>query len=114
MIKKAPPPVILRKATTSDLKKANEQTAPIINITDSVAPKSNIIYVKDSAATILRLSQKLATIYAVRLGAVMKQNKLKMTGAPLAWYRTQKAPYFFEAGLQVDKKPAKLPKNIIL
>jgi effector-binding domain-containing protein len=44
---------------------------------------------------------------------VVKQNKLKVTGAPMAWYRTQKPPFFFEAGVPVDKKPAKLPKNIL-
>lgn len=89
------------------------RNAPIINITDSIAPKRNIIYIKDSAATSVRLSQKLAQIYSAKLQAVIKTNNLKVTGAPMAWYKTQKAPFFFEAGIPVDKKPAKLPKNIL-
>ena len=111
---KEPLPVILKKDSAVGKKsEAARDAAPIINITDSVAPKANIIYIKDSAATSLRLSQKLAQIYGSKLGAVIKQNKLKVTGAPVAWYRTQKAPFFFEAGLPVDRKPAKLPKNIL-
>lgn len=112
--KATPPPLILRKDTATH--KKNEevlQAAPIINITDTIALKANIIYIKDSAASSLRLSQKLGMIYGTKLQAVIKQNKLKLTGAPIAWYRTQKAPFFFEAGMQVDKKPAKLPKNIL-
>ena len=113
--KDVPPPVIFRKDTVNHKKTDVElvKTAPIINISDTVALKANIIYIKDSAATSIRLSQKLALIYNTRLGAVIKQNKLKLTGQPMAWYRTQKAPFFFEAGLPVDKKPAKLPKNVL-
>ncbi|MFT3911878.1 MAG: hypothetical protein QM737_20805 [Ferruginibacter sp.] len=108
------PPVILRKDTATH-KKNDEtlQAAPIINITDTIALKANVIYIKDSAATSFRLSQKLGQIYGTKLQAVIKQNKLKLTGAPIAWYRTQKAPFFFEAGLPVDKKPAKLAKGIL-
>ncbi len=106
-------PLVLKKDSSTAKKSSASQNAPIINITDSVAPKANVIYIKDSAATSLRLSQKLAQIYGTKLGAVIKQQKLKVTGAPIAWYRTQKAPFFFEAGLPVDKKPTKLAKNVL-
>jgi effector-binding domain-containing protein len=111
-VKDAPPPVIFRKDTATHKKDDTPKDAPIINITDSVAPKAHIIYIKDSASTSVRLGQKLSQIYGTKLAAVIKQNKLKMTGMPMAWYRTQKAPFFFEAGVPVDKKPAKLPKNV--
>ena len=113
--KDAPPPVIFRKDTATHKKTdvAVVKDAPIINISDTVSLKANIIYIKDSASTSIRLSQKLALIYGTKLGAVIKQNKLKISGPPMAWYRTQKAPFFFEAGLPVDKKPAKLPKNVL-
>lgn len=107
------PPVIFRKDTATHKKTDEVKSAPIINIIDTVALKTNIIYIKDSASTSIRLSQKLAQIYNTKLGAVIKQSKLKTLGPPIAWYRTQKAPFFFEAGLPVDKKPAKLPKNIL-
>ncbi|MBS1744252.1 MAG: GyrI-like domain-containing protein [Bacteroidetes bacterium] len=107
------PPVIFRKDTATQKKPDEVKMTPIINLTDSLAPKANIIYIKDSAATSVRLGQKLSQIYATKLQAVIKQNKLKQTGMPIAWYRSQKAPFFFEAGLPVDKKPAKLPKNIL-
>ena len=32
----------------------------------------------------------------------------------MAWYKSQKAPFFFEAGIPVDKKPAKLPAGVTL
>ena len=88
--------------------------APIINITDTIAAKKIVLYVKDSAATSERISQKLAQIYGLKLGEVIKMNKIKVTGAPIAWYKSQKAPYFFEAGFPIDKKPAKLPKNFFV
>ena len=83
--------------------------APIINITDTVSVKQMVIVMKDSAATSNGIATKLALIYGVKLAAIIKTNKLKVTGQPMAWYKTQKPPFFFEAGIPVDKKPAKLP-----
>lgn len=92
---------------------ATEKPA-IINIFDSLAPKRIVLYMKDSAKTFERISLKLGTIYGVKLAEVLKKNGLKMTGAPMAWYKSQKAPYFFEAGVPVNKKPAKLPANVFV
>jgi effector-binding domain-containing protein len=86
----------------------------IINILDTVAAKRIVIYMKDSAKTFERISLKLAQIYGVKLAEVLKKNNLKMTGAPMAWYKSSKAPYFFEAGIPVSKKPAKFPKNVFV
>jgi hypothetical protein len=89
------------------------ENAPIINIADTIAMGFNIISIKDSAANGKRLSTKLDIIYKERLAEVIKKNKLTTTGAPVAWYKNLKAPFFFEAGIPVDKKPGKLPKGII-
>ncbi|MEO7523554.1 MAG: GyrI-like domain-containing protein [Ferruginibacter sp.] len=106
--------VILRKDTiTTKNTEKTVQAAPIINIVDTIALRANVIYIKDSAATSFRLSQKLGQIYGTKLQDVIKQNKLKVTGPPIAWYKSQKAPFFFEAGLPIDKKPGKLSKNIL-
>jgi effector-binding domain-containing protein len=86
----------------------------IINILDTVATKSIVIYMKDSAKTFERISLKLAQIYGVKLADVLKKNKIQMAGAPMAWYKSQKAPYFFEAGVPVNKKPAKFPANVFV
>ena len=32
----------------------------------------------------------------------------------MAWFIGKKAPYFFEAGIPIDKKPAKLPKGMFI
>ena len=85
---------------------------PIINIVDSVQPKRIIIYLKDSASTYERMSMKLGQIYGVRLAECFKKNSLKVAGAPVAWYSTHKAPYFFEAGIPVNKRPTKLMGGI--
>lgn len=76
---------------------------PIVNIVDTVAPKRLVCYFKDSAKTFERISLKLGKIYGVKLAEYIKKNGLKQSGAPMAWYKTQKAPYFFEAGVPVNK-----------
>ena len=80
---------------------------PIVNIVDTLAPKRVVIYCKDSAASFERISLKLGKIYGTKLPEYIKKNKLKTAGAPMAWYRKQKAPYFFEAGIPVNKKGVK-------
>jgi len=90
------------------------RSVPIINISDTMAFPYTVICVKDSAINNVRLSQKLAKIYGIKLAELIKKNKLKVTGPPMAWYKTQKAPFFFEAGIPVDRKPQKLPKGFIV
>lgn len=91
------------------------QRPPIINITDTVTLKRTVLYMKDSAATFDRISLKLGEIYGSKLGAALKKAGLKQTGQPMAWYSSMaKAPYFFEAGIPVDKKPAKLPATVFV
>ncbi len=90
-----------------------KQRPPIINITDTVTLKKTVLYMKDSAATYERISLKLGEIYGGKLAAVLKKAGIKPSGQPMAWYtKMDKAPYFFEAGVPVDKKPAKLPANV--
>ena len=80
------------------------QRPPIVNIVDTMTPKMLVIYCKDSAATFDRISLKLGKIYGVTLPEYIKKNNLKTAGAPMAWYKKQKAPYFFEAGIPVNKR----------
>lgn len=87
---------------------------PIINITDTVSVKRTVLCIKDSAATFERISLKLGEIYGFKLSAIIKKTKMKVAGPPMAWYITQKAPYYFEAGIPVEKKLGKLPSNIII
>ena len=87
---------------------------PIINITDTLSVKRLVLCMKDSAATYDRISLKLGEIYGIKLAAVIKKNSLKITGQPMAWYKARKAPYFFEAGIPVDKRPRKLPANAFI
>jgi effector-binding domain-containing protein len=103
----------VRVNTTGDEAKPAAKSA-IINIVDTVSPKRMLLYMKDSAKSFERIGIKLGAIYGVKLADVLKKNNIKMAGAPMAWYKSQKAPYFFEAGLPVNKKPAKLPKNVFI
>ena len=82
----------------------NYKRPPIVNIVDTVSAKSIVIFSKDSAATFDRINLKLGKIYGVKLPEYIKKNNLKMVGPPMAWYKKQKAPYFFEAGIPVNKK----------
>lgn len=88
------------------------QRPPIINIVDTLTPKMLVIYYKDSAATFDRISLKLGKIYGTILPEYLRKNNLKAAGAPMAWYKKQKAPYFFEAGLPVNKKGSKTVKGV--
>lgn len=111
-----------KKEDTAGLKKeikkaeveVKAQKPPIINITDTISPKKIIVYCKDSAASFERISMKLAQIYGAKLAVCFKKNGLKSTGQPMAWYITRKAPYFFEAGIPVNKKPAKLTAGVMV
>ena len=87
---------------------------PIINITDTVSVKRIVLCMKDSAATFDRISLKLAEIYGFKLAAIIKKTKMKTAGPSMAWYKTQKAPYYFEAGIPVEKKLGKLPSNVFI
>jgi effector-binding domain-containing protein len=115
------PAAIVKKEDKKNAKAGNTASVavpakrpPVINITDTVAQRQIILYVRDSAATSDRISAKLANIYAFRLPGFILKNKIKITGSPVAWYQAQKSPFFFEAGLPVDKKPATLPKGFFV
>ncbi len=88
------------------------QRPPIINIVDTLGPKRTVIFVKDSAASFEGIGPKLANIYRGKLAEYLKKNNLKSAGAPMAWYRKLKAPYFFEAGIPVNKAGGKPVKGV--
>ncbi|MBS1512045.1 MAG: hypothetical protein JST86_14450 [Bacteroidetes bacterium] len=102
--------------SSNDKKKDAPKTIKpaIINIQDTISPKRLVIFMKDSAKTFDRISMKLGIIYAVKLGDVLKKNKVSMAGPPMAWYKTQKAPYFFEAGVAINKRPVRLPAGVYI
>ncbi len=104
----------IKTAAPKDKEVLNIQKPAIINIVDTIAPKRIVIYMKDSAKLMEGIGAKLGVIYAVKLAEVLKKNGIKMEGAPMAWYKSEKAPFFFEAGVPVSKRPAKLPKNVFV
>jgi len=104
----------IKKDTARPAQDGRPQRPPIVNITDTIAFKYTVLYVKDSAASSGRIGQKLAKIYGVTLPEFIKKNKLTISGSPMAWYKTTKAPFFFEAGIPINKKPGKLPKGIFV
>jgi len=94
-------------------KKITEEKPPsIINITDTLSKKLTVLYMKDSAATRERITLKLSKIYNGKLAGIIKKNGLKVSGPPMAWYSTKKAPFYFEAGIPVEKKTGKIPSNV--
>ena len=114
-------PAIIKSTDSPLVKKTKPSEAalptnrpPIINITDTLSVKQLVLCMKDSASNYDRISLKLGQLYGVKLAAVIKKNNLKVTGQPMAWYKARKAPYFFEAGIPVDKRPRKLPANAFI
>lgn len=80
---------------------------PIIQIVDTLTTKMTVIYFSDSAASFDRMRLKLGRIYNTSLAEYIKKNKLTAVGAPMVWYKKQKAPYFFDAGIEVNKAGTK-------
>ncbi len=88
------------------------QRPPIINIVDTVSPKMIVAYCSDSAATFERIGMKLEKIYGSKLPEYIKKNNLKTTGPNMAWYKKQNAPFFFDAGIPVNKAGSKAVKGV--
>lgn len=87
---------------------------PIINITDTIRPAMQVLVMRDSAANTDRIGLKMGDILSVKLAAFMKKAKVKAVGPPMAWFRSQEPPFFFEVGVPVDKKPGKMDKGIYI
>jgi effector-binding domain-containing protein len=113
-VKSTEPAILVRKDTANLKKEVQPARPPIINIVDTVSVKYTIIYIKDTAASSQRISEKLAAIYDQKLPAFIAKNNLKVVGPPIAWYKSNKSPFLFEAGFPVDKKPAKPQKGILV
>jgi len=101
----------------ADLTKLAETSTPAvkepgIQIEESTSKPMSVIYVVDTAATGAEIGPKLAKIYGEQLGAFMSKAGLKMAGAPMAWYNQQQPPFVFDAGVPVNKMPAKTEGNI--
>jgi effector-binding domain-containing protein len=105
--------------TTVDNKKievlpSNPQKGAVINMQDTVEIKRTVLCLKDSSKTREGMYAKLTEIYNKKLPDAIKANKLITRGAPMAWHTMQKAAYFFEAGIPVDKAPSKLGKGMYM
>ena len=109
------PETIIYKIDTSSHKDGQvTKKPPIININDTIAVKQIILYMKDSARSSERIGLKLNNIYEKTLSDIIKKNKLVRTGSKMAWFKTSSEPFYFEAGIPINKAPAKLPKNVFI
>ncbi len=77
---------------------------PVINISDTILEKTNILCVRDSAANQEILTKKLNYLHDTILANALVKYKLKSIGSPVAFYKKKRAPYFFEAGIPVNNK----------
>ena len=108
------PPLLVKKETATNSKTEIPQKGPIINIVDTIEIKRIVLCLKDSSATSVGMSTKLNNIYNKKIPDAISAAKLKRVGQPIAWFKSQKAPFFFEAGIPVDKAPAKIPKGFFI
>lgn len=98
--------LVLIKKDTSLPENSATKRPPIINLIDTVAEKYLVLYVKDSANTSQRMSEKLQELFTGKLLAFISNEKLEISGPPIVWYKTVKSPFYFEAGFPVNNKPA--------
>ncbi len=108
---KTKPTVLVKKDVPLGKNDTITRSAPIINITDTTENNLYVLCFKDSAINTIRLSEKLGIIYGQKIDGIIKKSKINPIGPPMAWYKSQKAPFFFEAGIPVAKKITKLPKG---
>lgn len=99
---------MIRKDST--IKDQVFQKAPIINLENSKLTKQYIIYVKDSANQSRNLNIKMKNNFEVEIPKIIKKLKLEKIGSPITWFLNEEAPFYFENGLEVSKKPPVLPK----
>lgn len=111
---KLPGTLIEKKSDTHNTAAVVQKKAPTINIIDTVEIKRNVLCVKDSAATWEIMNEKLAVIFNKKLPDAILLGKIKMMGDPIVWYSTKKTPYFFRAGIPVDKAPTKMIKGMFM
>lgn len=93
---------------------APKAKGPIINMQDSLEVQQIVLCLKDSSSTAAGMYAKLSTIFNVKLQETIKAGKLNTMGAPMAWQTMQNGAYFFEAGIPVDKVPAKMGKGMFM
>lgn len=113
--KEADTHVVYKKDTAQLAVENVKQKAPIINITDTVSIPKLVLIIKDSAYNSERMGEKMANIYSKLIPEIVANNKLEIDGPKMAWYKKNTAPFFFEAGFPINKKPkGKLPKNAFI
>ncbi len=108
----SPEAIIYKIDTSSHNPGEVAKKPPIINIIDTIAVKQIVLYMKDSARSSERIGLKLNNIYEKTLSDIIKKNKLTRTGSRMAWFKSSSEPFYFEAGIPVNKVPAKLPKKV--
>lgn len=107
-------PILMKKDQPRSKNDTTPQKAPIINIVETTELPMTVMYVRDSALNSERLSKKLADIYGKKLIEAAEKYQLKVVGAPMAWFKSQKAPFFFEAGMPIEKAPKKKIKGVLI
>jgi len=100
----------------TDLKKLAETAPatakePVIKIEETQVKPMTVLYTIEKAATSDEIGQKLGAAYG-EMGAFMKKNNLQMAGAPAATYKSQQAPFDFEAWASVNAAPKKVEGRI--
>jgi effector-binding domain-containing protein len=111
---KAPPTIATVDNKKMEVLPTNPQKGAVINMQDTVEIKRMVLCLKDSSKTREGMYSKLIEIYNKKLPDAIKANKLITTGAPMAWHTMQKTAYFFEAGIPVNKAPAKPGKGMYI
>lgn len=99
---------IVRKDST--IKDVVFQKAPIINLEQVLLTRQYIIYKKDSSITSGGISSKMKQHTEMEFPELVVKMKVEKIGSPMAWFITESAPFYFETGVEINKRPANVPK----
>jgi effector-binding domain-containing protein/ribosome-associated toxin RatA of RatAB toxin-antitoxin module len=103
----------------ADLKKVAETTPPpapvkepTITLEEKDMPAATALVIPNMTANSAdEVGKKLGDAYA-KIGEAAAKAGLKITGMPYAVYQGQNAPFVFDAGMPIDKKPAAVPEGM--
>ncbi len=78
---------------------------PKMTLEEINTPAFQALSILDTAAVMSEIGPVLQKAYG-EMGQLIQQSQLQISGAPLAWYFTEGAPFVLEAAIPVNKAPA--------
>lgn len=98
-------------APANDSSKQKKSSVSPVTVEETTVKEQVFMVMKDTAASEKEVGAKLGVMYE-KIMSCSKKCGMEMTGAPTAWYNSNKAPFIFEAGAPFTGSCSKPDKGI--